>query len=73
MDGKTRVVDKLREVMSDCPCATGMAVYVLVSFVAVCLYWQFGANSWIKIGLAPGWMLSVVGAMQIALAIDLRR
>lgn len=65
---KTAAIESVRV----CPGAMGLAVYVLVSLIACCLYWHFGTNDWVKIGLAPGWILSVVGVMQIALAIDVR-
>lgn len=58
------------ECAHECPGATGLAIYALVSFIIVCLYWQFGTNDWVKIGLAPGWILSVAGLMQVALMVD---
>lgn len=54
------------------PGAMLLGLYAILSFVGVCLYWHFGTNDWIKIGLCPLWILSVAGLMQIALAIDVR-
>jgi hypothetical protein len=66
------MLKSLKTAATECPGVTGLVAYAVLSFIACCLYWQFGLNDWVKIGLCPLWILTVAGGMNVALAIDVR-